>query len=144
MERVKLSVPKGNPLFKTDLTVQVGDLNYGNHVGNDRMLLYAHEARQRYLKSIDQSELKFLNNSLIMADSVCVYKSQAFWGDQLEAHIYLNGFKETAFSLFYDLINKKNEKSVVHITTTMVLFDYEKNKVARVDIGELEKLFNTN
>lgn len=144
MERIKLSVPDKDPIFKTNLIVQVGDLNYGNHVGNDRMLLYAHEARQRFLKSINQSELKFLNNSLIMADSICVYKSQAYWSDEIEAYIYLNGFKETAFSLFYDLRNIKTNQSIVHITTTMVFFDYEKDKVAKVDISELEKLFDIN
>ena len=42
--------------FSTQLTVGIGDINYGGHVGNDRFLLFFQEARLRFLAGFGMSE----------------------------------------------------------------------------------------
>jgi acyl-CoA thioesterase FadM len=133
MERVRLKIPPKNPIFKTKLVVQIGDLNYGNHVGNDRILLYAHEVRQQFFDSIEQSELSFFGSAVIMSDSTCVYKSQAFWKDQIEAELYLDEITPTSMRLFYRLINNKNKNDIALIQTTLVFFNYDTNKVSPIN-----------
>ncbi|HCZ36928.1 MAG TPA: thioesterase, partial [Cytophagales bacterium] len=44
MARVELTLPD-KFIFETQLTVRASDLNYGNHVGNDRILTLMQEAR---------------------------------------------------------------------------------------------------
>lgn len=48
MARITLPLPE-NILFRTRLTVQIGDINYGNHLANDAVLRLCHEARIRWL-----------------------------------------------------------------------------------------------
>ncbi|MEC9409439.1 MAG: hypothetical protein VYD52_03175, partial [Pseudomonadota bacterium] len=55
MARVNLELPDVFT-FSTHLTVRVSDINYGNHLGNDRMISLLHEARLRYLHDHDFSE----------------------------------------------------------------------------------------
>lgn len=138
MERVRLKVPKSDSIYKTELQVRVGDLNYGKHVGNDRILLYCHEIRNQFFQSIGQSELSFFDTSLIMSDSTCVYKSQGYWKDIIEATLYLEGLTETSFRLFYLLNNKETQKPIAYVTTTLVFFNYEKNKIDKVDLNRIK------
>ena len=49
MARVKLDLPD-DFTYSTQLDVRVTEINYGNHVGNDRMVSLLHEARLRYLR----------------------------------------------------------------------------------------------
>jgi acyl-CoA thioester hydrolase len=49
MPRVKLK-PLDHYPFSTDITVRTTDLNYGGHLGNDRLLSLIHEARVAFLK----------------------------------------------------------------------------------------------
>ena len=49
MSRVKIELPNAWH-YQTQITVQIGDINYGNHLSNDAYLRLAHEARLRFLK----------------------------------------------------------------------------------------------
>ena len=71
-------MPESNPVYQTSIQVRVDDMNYGNHMGNDRYLAFAHEARLQFLRSHQQSELNFFEASLIMADSAIMYRGEAF------------------------------------------------------------------
>ena len=52
---LKLTFPK-HFHFRQLLAVRITDLNYGNHVGNDKVLTFLHEARVRFLNSFGYSE----------------------------------------------------------------------------------------
>lgn len=82
MSRIKLSLPESLP-YCTAISVQVGDLNYGNHLANDAVLKLAHEARVRWLADGGFSELDVGGCGLIMADVAIEYVAQAFYGDVL-------------------------------------------------------------
>lgn len=128
MARVKLKFPD-KVLFKTLITISIEHINYGNHVGNDKFLSFCHEARLRFLKSLDQDELKFYDCSLIMADAELSYKGQVFHGDKLAIEIGAVESGPKSFEFYYRMINQ-NEEIVCIAKTGMVYFDYETNKVS--------------
>ena len=81
-QRIQINLPK-HFCFATRITVEVGHLNYGNHLANDAVLRIAHEARLRFLAAHGCSETDAFGAVLIMADSSVQYCAQAFPGEDL-------------------------------------------------------------
>jgi len=131
MSRVKIKFPDEIPLFTTTIPVRVGDLNYGNHVGNDAMLSIMHEARMQLLCSRGYSEMDAGGVSLIMADVMVAYKGESFYGDNLQVKIYAEEITEHSFDLLYHISTIRNGQKVIiaHAKTGMVCFDYESRKI---------------
>ncbi len=127
MKRVKIKFPE-KTYFSTDYIVAVSDLNYGNHVGNDRFLSFCHEARIRFFKSLDQDELNFYESSLIMADAELSYKAQSFHGDKLSIEISVQPNSKNSFDLLYRITNQ-DSTLVLLARTGMVYFNYKENKI---------------
>jgi len=126
--RVKLKIPDFFH-FETLLTIRVSDLNYGGHMGNDAFLSFAHECRVRYFNSIEMTERDFFGSSLIMADSIVKYKSQGFLGDEINIKISIINCSSHGFQLFYLLKKRLNEIDLAYIQTSMVFYNYEKEKI---------------
>lgn len=58
MSRIEIQLPEKFH-FTTEIVVRVSDLNYGNHVGNDRILTLMQEARTLFYRSMGfESEVK--------------------------------------------------------------------------------------
>ena len=129
MPRVKLIEPKIFH-YETEISLRISDINYGGHMGNDSVLTIAHEARIRFLKSINQSENKFYNCSLIMADCAIEYKNQGFHGDNLSIKLSVTEISKIGFDLFYLITN--NENTIAKIKTGIVCYDYNKKKTVRL------------
>lgn len=59
MARIAIELPTSY-LFSTEIPVRVTNLNYGNHVGNDRILSIFHKARIRFYRKLGlKNELNF-------------------------------------------------------------------------------------
>jgi Predicted thioesterase len=54
--------------FRTDLTVQARDINYGNHLGHDAAVSLLHEARRRWLAAAGYDEVGHGGAGLIMLE----------------------------------------------------------------------------
>ena len=79
MARIEIQLPE-KFIFKTEITVRVSDLNYGNHVGNDRVLTLMQEARTLFYRSLGfENEVK-LEGSIgqIVSDVSIVYTAESF------------------------------------------------------------------
>lgn len=131
MARVKLEIPKSLPIFSSDITLTINFINYGGHLGNDSVLTLCHEARLRYLKSIEQSELNYYGKSIIQADAVVVYKSEGFLGDILRVDLYMDDINDYGHDFFYIFTNVETNKEVARAKTGIVFFDYETRKICR-------------
>lgn len=125
--RIKINLPQKGPVYSTDIRVSIGDINYGQHMGNEKILSFCHEARLRFLKHHDLSELHFFQASLIMADSACVYKKEVLWGDLLTVDLYLGERSSYGFDLIY--VFHAEKKEVARAKTGMVFFDYKEKKL---------------
>ncbi len=132
MARVTLILPP-EFIFNTLITVRVSDINYGGHLGNDAVLTLLHEARLQFFKSLGYVSEVILENEtgLVVADSVVVYKAEAFHGDLLEIHLAAYDFNAYGMDLFYYVCNKDNGQEIARAKTGIVCVNYKKKKVAK-------------
>ena len=124
--RVKLEFPELK-VFETTLEVRITDLNYGNHLGNDRMVGLLHEARAQWLKGHGFTELDLGGMGLIMADLAIQYQGEAFFGDKLVVELALSNWNSKSFQLFYRITC--GSRKVAMASTSMLGFNYEKKSV---------------
>ncbi|MFV0140212.1 thioesterase family protein [Empedobacter falsenii] len=129
MSRLKLILPESF-LFSTTIAVRITDLNYGNHLANDKVLSILHEARMQFFQHYGYSELDFAGVSVIMGDVAIEYKNQAFYGDQLLIEISVQDFSRVSFDIVYKISTK--DKLIAKAKTGIVTFDYKNNKVVEV------------
>lgn len=125
--------------YSTEMTVRVSDLNYGNHLGNDRFLSYAQEARLRYFQSLGYSELDFGGVSLIQADAQVVYKGEGHLGDKVRIELTLKKAGSSSFQVFYRFTNLTKNKPMAEISTAIVCFDYEAGRPVALPQEILER-----
>ena len=130
MARLKLSLPDDLP-FATELSVRVGDVNYGGHLGNDSLLGLLHEARIRFLGSLGYSELDVAGQGLIMGDVVIVYKAQAFLGETLRIGVGTMDFTVSGCNAVYRVTLVADSAVIALAKTGIVLFDYERGRPVR-------------
>ncbi len=141
MARLQLSLPS-KFVFTTQLVVRVSDLNYGGHVGNDRVLSLMQEARIQFYRHLGfESEISFDGSvGQIISDAAVIYKSESFLGDHLEIQIAVADFNKYGFDLLYLITNVTSGKEVARGKTGIVCFDYEKRKVAPIPEVLMSKL----
>ncbi|SFL73622.1 Acyl-CoA thioesterase FadM [Desulfomicrobium norvegicum] len=139
MARVQIELPE-SWLFRTRLSVRVTDVNYGGHLGNDRVLGLAHEARVRWLASCGLSEKDVGGVGLIMADAALVFRGEAFLGDELDVAVGAIEVRRSSFDLVYLLTRPADAVEIALVKTGMVCFDYSLRKVSRLPQGLLRCL----
>ncbi len=131
MGRIKLQLPE-KFIFSTEIPVRISDINYGGHLGNDSALSIIHEARLRFFKNFNYSEMDVEGAGIIMSDSVIVYKSEGFYGDVLTIKVTAGEFNNLGCDIFYKISNQKTGKEVIRAKTGIVFFDYKKRKITEV------------
>ncbi|TGN26037.1 acyl-CoA thioesterase [Empedobacter tilapiae] len=129
MARIKLDF-SDKFLFSTIIPVRITDLNYGNHLANDKVLSIIHEARIQFFQHYGYSELDFAGVSVIMGDVAIEYKNQAFYGDELLIEIGVQDFSRVSFDIIYKISTE--DKLIAKAKTGIVTFDYQQNKVVEV------------
>lgn len=115
--------------FATELRVRITDLNYGGHLGNDRLLALIHEARVAFLAAHGWSEMDCGGASLIMSDAVISFLGQAYAGDRLRFEVAMGEPTRCGFRLFYRVTRATDDARIALAETGMVCFDYRAGKV---------------
>jgi 4-hydroxybenzoyl-CoA thioesterase len=139
MNRVKINLPE-NLNFKTEIPLRISDINYGGHLGNDKILSLVHEARVRFLKELGYSEMNVEGYGIIMIDALVEYKSEAFYGDTVLIEAGIGDIDKIGFDIFYRMLNKASGKEIALVKTGILIFDYGKRKIAAVPEAFVEKL----
>lgn len=131
--RTKKITP-GKPCFETRMSVQVGDINYGNHVGNERYLLFAQETRIRFLQTIGCSEVKFGPYGLVLTEAHAEYFHELFYGEEMLIRLSLGEPSRASFDCFYEIFVERPTGLITAavIKTAMVCFDYQERKVRSI------------
>lgn len=143
--RIKINFPAPF-VFSTSISVRIGDINYGGHVGNDSILSILHEARLRFLRQWNYNEMDAGGCGLIMADSAIQYKGEAFHGDDLKVQLAISTISSISFDMFYKVTTTRNgeEVNIVFAKTGMICFDYQSRKIAQMPAALEEKLKRSN
>ncbi|MGD2170306.1 MAG: thioesterase family protein [Chlamydiota bacterium] len=137
ISRTKISLPD-HWHFTTDIQVRVTDLNYGNHLANDKVASLIHEARVRFLQRLGKTEIDLFGLGLIQTDAVIVYKNQAFLGDVLKFEICLSEISKIGITLHYRITKENLE--IARAKTCLAFFDYQKQKLVRAT-PEVDEFF---
>jgi len=128
MARIKIDMPP-TYFFKTLIPVHITDINYGNHLANDKVLSIMHEARVRLLNEIGCSELDIGNGvSIIMGDAAIEFKSEGFYGNDIAVEIAVSDFGSRSFELYYKLTNLSTNAVLAYAKTGIVCFNYQSKK----------------
>ena len=131
MPRIKLDLPT-NFHFTTEIPIRISDINYGGHLGNDSVLSILHDSRVRFLMEHGYSEFNVEGVSLIMSDSVVLYKSQAFYGESLRIQIAVKDFSNFGCDFYYLVRERESGREVVQAKTGIVFYNYEERKLVLV------------
>ncbi|MAQ70323.1 MAG: thioesterase [Flavobacteriales bacterium] len=138
MPRIKLPLPSRID-FEMHLTLRVGDMNYGGHMGNDSVLTIAHEARVQFLQSLALEERNFYGVSLLMADSAVVYKKEAFYGDNLIIQISVSELYNYGFELLYLIKDVNSNLEVARVKTGLVCYSHKDKKITTLPMDFYNK-----
>lgn len=130
MPRIKIDLPESFS-FSTPFAVRITDLNYGSHVGNDKVLTFLHEARVRFLQSLGYSELNLEGVGIIMADAAIIFKNEIYYGDELTIYIQPGEYSRVGFDLIYKVEKKTGDQLILQVIakTAMICYDYQQKKV---------------
>jgi acyl-CoA thioester hydrolase len=133
MARIKIDLP-ANTIARVKLKVRIGDINYGNHVGNDAFVSFIHEARIQWLQQNNFSEIDINGTGLIMADLAIEFKKEAHYGEAILIAISAGEISRVSFELYYQLSTERNQVAVLlaNAKTGMVCYDYQNKKTVSV------------
>lgn len=141
MARIKIELP-AQFHFSTTIPVRITDLNYGNHVGNDKILSIIHEARMQYLSKWGYTEMDFAGAGLIMRDVAIEFKQELFYGDTLIVSVQAGDFSRAGFEIYYKIEKPGGERNILAAAakTGMLCYDYAGKKIVSLPAEASEKL----
>lgn len=120
-------------IFQTEIFIQVSDINYGGHVGNDRFLTIAQEARVRFLRSHGWTELNIDHSGcgILVVEAHVKYLQEVFLGQTLIVSLSVGRCSKCSTTLFYELIEKESQRVVGKIQTKVAFFNYSTRKIGK-------------
>mgnify|MGYP006246368477 CR=1 FL=1 len=132
MARVKIELPE-RYIFSTEITLRITDMNYGNHLANDKVLSLVHEARVQFFRNLGISEMDIGDGiSIIQSDAAIQYKSEGFYGDVIRVEIAVGEFSRVGFDILYHLTKVADGATLAIAKTGIVCFDYKQKKMVGV------------
>jgi len=138
--RVKLkSQKKYQHVYET--AVEVTDLNYGNHLGNDALVGVIHRARVHFLHQLGagESDLGDGKTGILLADLSVNYKEEGFLFDLLTVESSIGELRSKGFRMFHRITSNQN-RSIALAEVGIVSFDYHQRKVARIPESFVSKV----
>jgi acyl-CoA thioesterase FadM len=131
--RVQITLPDSF-LYGTEIEIRSSDLNYGVHVGHDRMLTLIQDARVSMYRSFGYGDERSFEGSVgqVIADVAVQYKSECFLGDVLFIEIGTGESGRSGFDMYYRVTNRATGKEIAIAKTGIVCFDYGRRKVAAI------------
>jgi len=123
--------------FSIPYTVRIADINYGGHVSNAAVLSFFQDARIAYLQRLGYSELDIGKGcGIILPEARVRYLAEMFLGDELEIGVRISDLRGSSFDMEYRI--ERNGAATTEGTTTLVGFDYQRRKPARLS-GEFRE-----
>jgi len=120
--------------FHYPIKVQVRDLNYAGHLGNDVLIGILQDARANLFNDLGCKELDLGDGKtgIIIADLAVNFKSEGFLFDELRVDSHISEFTEKSFRIYYRIMNVKNNSIIALAETGLIAFDYKTREVTKV------------
>jgi len=138
--RVKLA-PLDHYQSIYETTVEVTDLNYGNHLGNDALVGIIHRARVHFLHQLSASEnnLGDGKTGILMADLIVNYMGESFLFDKLSVESSIGEVRSKGFRMFHR-ITAPQDRIIALAETGIVAFNYHRRKIAGIPESFVSKI----
>ena len=118
-------------MFTFYYTIKQEDLNYGNHVGNERALLFFQWTRESFLRQNNLSETNIGDGSgFIQVEATVQYKKQLFLNQKIEVRITKIEIKGLKIIFEYEIYTGK--ELAITGTATVLAYNYEEQKVKKI------------
>lgn len=112
-------------------TIKQEDLNYGNHVGNERALLFFQWTRESFLRQNNLSETNIGDGSgFIQVEATVQYKKQLFLDQKIEVRITKIEIKGLKIIFEYEIYTGK--ELAITGTATILAYNYEEQKIKKI------------
>jgi acyl-CoA thioesterase FadM len=131
MPRVEIDLPAAW-IFVTELPIRVADLNYGNHLGNDRVLALAQEVRVQWLRAHGLGELDVGGAGLILGDAAVVYRAEGRLGMVLRGELGVGELRTRSVELLHRFTDLASGQEIARVRTGVLCFDYAARKVVHL------------
>lgn len=131
MPRVHIDLPEQFPFF-TEVPILASDINFANHLGNDRLMGLLQEARIRFFKWLGYNEADVEGSSMILGDAALQYLSEGFHGDVVRIEVNIGDFSRCGMDIYYRATNLTTGKLLCKAKTGLVFFNYTTRKVEAV------------
>ena len=118
-------------MFTFYYTIKQEDLNYGNHVGNERALLFFQWTRESFLRQNNLSETNIGDGSgFIQVEATVQYKKQLFLDQKIEVRITKIEIKGLKIIFEYEIYSGKD--LAITGTATVLAYNYEEQKIKKI------------
>ena len=115
------------PDHHSRIRVRIGDINYGGHLGHDRLITLLHQARLDCLHALGAAEAECFGAGLIMRRLHCDYLGEAFLGDTLDIATTITALRPTGFTLHYRV--SRDDSAIAEAESEMIAYDYARHKI---------------
>ncbi|PTB96781.1 thioesterase [Marivirga lumbricoides] len=131
MSRIKIDEPFVYP-FAAFIHTRITDLNYGGHVGNDRIFAFMHDARVQYLKHLGyKDEMDFSGTGMIQTDAAITYKAEIFAHEKIKIAIGVTDINKYGLDFVYRF-SKEDGRLAALGKTGIIFFDYKERRIAEM------------
>jgi len=138
--RIRLEFPE-TVLFTFPIRARVTDMNYAQHVGNDRFLVFAQEARSAWFAHLGYQDSDIEGCNAILADAAVQFMAEAFAGDELKVEIGLGGWHKYGLDILYRVV--RGSEVVALMKTATLLRDNQSQKLVAPPEKLLQKVKST-
>lgn len=107
--------------------VRIDDVNFGGHLGHDRLITLLHQARVEMFASMGVSEIDCGGEHMVMRRIEIKYSHQSFLNDQLQVEISLDR-NRACVVLNYIVINLAVNKKAASATMQMSVISHVDQK----------------
>jgi acyl-CoA thioester hydrolase len=139
MARIHIDLP-GEFVFSTEIPIMIGDINRGNHLAWNAVLLILEEARIRFLNSLDFRDENVNGVSFIVVDAAIMYRRQGHHGQMLKVEIAVQDFSSKGCDIVFRISDAGTGEEMVRAKTGVLFYDYRRQKVAAVPEEFKEKV----
>ncbi|MGV3666296.1 MAG: acyl-CoA thioesterase [Leptospira bouyouniensis] len=131
MPRIVIDIPT-HLVYETSLSVRISDINFAGHLAHDAILTLTHECRARFFHSHGWTEINVEGKGIVVSDVAIVYKSEAFFPDDLRMQLFVDQISKKSLDMVYVITHKNDGKEIARAKTAIVFFDYAERKACSI------------
>jgi len=116
--------------FSTELPIYISHINGAGHLDNAAFVVLLSEARTRFFESTGFGALSLGELSLVAADLVVQYKSQAYYGEVLRFELTPADFNRYGFDVVFKVTEQTQGREVARGKVGIVFVRKDTGKAA--------------